>query len=267
MPVRDSPFPGMDPYLQRRWDNVHATLVPLIQEALQPSLPAGLRARAEQRVLLEDERGDPLDQWYRPDIAIVTRRGPSADVVPIHPPSPGADVIEVELSSEPEVDRWVQIIDTRAGNRVVSAIEVLSPANKRAGPLNRMYRRKLRDYARGNVSVVEVDLLIGSRARLPVTRDRLPRGRRTPYLVAVRRAPVAERWTCYPVSLRGPIPPVAVPLRPADDDVVVDLQPLLRRTYQSGGHDDIDYAADPDPPLSPNDAAWADALLRAAGRR
>ena len=266
MPVRDSPFPGMDPYLQRRWGDVHSTLVPFIKESLQETLPAGLRARSEEDVLLEDERGEPLHQWYRPDVAVVGLLPPDAPGAEAGTESQ-AGVVVVELPSEPEVDRWVQVIDTTAGNRVVTAVEVLSPSNKRAGPLNRLYRRKLKDYARGGVNVVEVDLLRGARGRLPVTRQDLPADRRTPYLVSVRRAPAPERWVCYPVSLREPIPPIRVPLRPSDADVMLDLQPLIRRVYRAGGHDDIDYTRDPGPPLPPADAAWADELLRAAGRR
>jgi hypothetical protein len=32
------------------------------------------------------------------------------------------------------------------------------------------------------------------------------------------------------------------------------------------GHDDIDYRAEPDPPLSGEDEAWAAALLREQGK-
>ena len=268
MPVMDSPFPGMDPYLQRRWGDVHSTLVTFVKQALQERLPAGLRARSEEQVS-EDEGGEPLHQWYRPDVAVVgtPQRASSAAAVDHAGPDPETGVVVVELAAEPEVDRWVKVIDTTAGNRVVTAIEVLSPANKRPGPLNRLYRRKLRDYARGSVNVVEVDLVSGSRARLPVGRRDLPADQRTPYLIAVRRAPVPERWVCYPVSLRRPVPPVRVPLRAADADVVLDLQELLRRVYRAGGHDDIDYTMGPRPPLAPDDAAWVDAMLRAAGRR
>ena len=266
MPVRDSPFPGMDPYLQRRWGDVHSTLVPFIKEALQDLLPPGLRARSEEDVLLEDGRGEPLHQWYRTDVALVGSPPPATVGTGTRAGSP-ADVVAVELPAEPEVDRFVRIIDTTDGNRVICAIEVLSPGNKWAGPLNRLYRRKLKDYAKGGVSVVEVDLLRGSRARLPVTRNELPPGRRTPCLISVRRAPTPERRSCYPVSLREPVPPIQVPLRPSDADVTLDLQPLLRRVYRAGGHDDIDYTRDPHPPLAPDDAAWADGLLRAAGRR
>ena len=71
-----SPFPGMDPYLEARWSDVHVTLIALIKEALQPLLPRGLRARSEERVLLEDAQGEALTS-YRSDVALVEtgRRG------------------------------------------------------------------------------------------------------------------------------------------------------------------------------------------------
>ncbi len=269
MPARDSPFPGMDPYLQRRWSDIHVKLLAFLGESLQEVLPEGFAARAEERVLLEDV-GGLTGQWYRPDTAVVELR--TSDAAGATAAGPGIEedgttVVTVDYVTEPEVDRWLQIIDTTGGNRVVTAIGILSPGNKDAGPLNRDYRRKLSDYARAGVNVVEVDLLRGSRSRLPVRRTDLPAGHRTAYLIAVQRAATPGLWECYPVSLRRTIPQVRVPLRPADADVVMDLQPLLRRAYRAAGHDDIDYARDPDPPLSPADAAWADALLRAAGRR
>ncbi len=135
MPVRDSPFPGMDPYLQRRWGDVHNKLSAFLGEALTPLLPDGLRARTEERVLLE---ADPDGRWYRPDVYLVEQRSP------LRPSAAAAaagdeladGAVVVELPVEPEVDRWVQIIDTADGNRVVTAIELLSPANKAAGPRN-----------------------------------------------------------------------------------------------------------------------------------
>jgi len=35
----------------------------------------------------------------------------------------------------------------------------------------------------------------------------------------------------------------------------------------AGGHDDIDYTKPAEPPLDEADAAWAEALLREAGKR
>lgn len=71
----------------------------------------------------------------------------------------------------------------------------------------------------------------------------------------------------YPLPLDKPLPTIAVPLRPEDDDVALELQSLVDQCYQSGRYDDLDYARDPIPPLSGEDAGWADELLRSCGLR
>jgi hypothetical protein len=76
------------------------------------------------------------------------------------------------------------------------------------------------------------------------------------------------RYEVYPMPLRQRLPAVRVPLRPADPDVVLDLQALVDRAYRAGAYGwTLDYRAEPVPPLGPDDAAWADDLLRAAGKR
>jgi hypothetical protein len=100
-----------------------------------------------------------------------------------------------------------------------------------------------------------------------VRRSDLPPDQRLPYLVCVQRAEFSERWECYPIGLRLPIGSVFIPLRRSEKDIKLDLQPLMDRVYVAGGHDDIDYSKPLDPPLSADDEAWADQLLRAAGRR
>jgi hypothetical protein len=69
------------------------------------------------------------------------------------------------------------------------------------------------------------------------------------------------------MALRRRLPVIGVPLRPADPDVPLDLQSIVEQCYRNGGYDDIDYRREPEPPLSPEDAAWADALLRQQGKR
>ena len=49
--------------------------------------------------------------------------------------------------------------------------------------------------------------------------------------------------------------------------MVLDLQAIVEQCYRNGGYDDIDYRGEPDPPLSPVDKLWADALLREQGKR
>ncbi len=257
-----SPFPGMDPYLESRWGDVHTALCIGIRSALQPVLPSGLRARAEQDVLLEDESQPCRDQRFEVDIAIVGTGEVAARAVP------GASIATVEpivVRQIPAVrrTRWVEIIDTTAGGRVVTAIEILSPGNKRSGRLNRLYRRKLNTYIEAGVNVVEIDLLRSSRARLPVRREALPPDRRDAYLTCVCRSSDPSQWIVYPMPLRQPLPTIPIPCRPADSDVPLSLQPLIDQLYREGGHDDIDYRKPPEPRFTADDAAWADALTKA----
>lgn len=69
---------------------------------------------------------------------------------------------------QPQIERSVIIMDATNGNKVVTAIEVLSPWNKAPGKLNEVYRRKLDHYLAAGVSVVEIDLLRGT---LEITRE------------------------------------------------------------------------------------------------
>src|SRR5687768_614291 len=134
-----SPFPATDPYLEARWSDVHASLCPAIRAALQPLLPPGLRARANEAILLEASGGQQLGRFEAD--AVVVQGKPRAN--PPGPSGPRAgglvEPILVEKLRSLRVDRWVQIIDTTTGNQVVTAIEVLSPWNKRSGTLNRRY--------------------------------------------------------------------------------------------------------------------------------
>ena len=70
MATGKSPFPGMDPYLESRWSDVHAKLIGFIGGAIQTQLPRALRARAEERVLVE-EGSEDVAQQYRADVAKV----------------------------------------------------------------------------------------------------------------------------------------------------------------------------------------------------
>jgi hypothetical protein len=264
--MRSSPFPGMDPYLESRWSDVHSTMITLIKEAIQPLLPPELRARAEERVWLEAEESPMLRRRYKADVALVEQRPLASDQDAIGSVATIEPVI-VEVQGSPEVDRHVQIVDISSNNRVVTAIELLSPGNKRSGAFNRRYRRKLRDYIRAGVNVVEIDLLLGSRKRLPVSHYDLPPQRRATYLVCINRETCPDQWEAYPIPLRERLPRVPVPLREGEQDVPLELQPLIDRAYESGRHDDIDYSKPADPPLEIDDAAWADDLLRKAGLR
>jgi hypothetical protein len=256
-----SPFPGMDPYLEYRWKTVHFTLISAVQAQLQGKLPAGLRARGEQDVFI-DESAEADRLLFGTDIAIVeaypTGTVSSAATVM-------ADPVIVRLEPAVEKHRWVQIIDTGDGDRVVTVIEILSPGNKATGEVNRAYRGKIQEYQSAGVNIVEIDLLRSSRDRLLLTHAEVPPERRAAFYTCVNWARDPSRWAIYPMPLRSRLPVVPIPCRETDVDVPLDLQLAIDRAYLEGGHDDIDYTREARPPLSPDDAAWAAELISAPG--
>ena len=154
----------MDPYLEAHWGDVYSSLCPMIRAALQPALPEGLRARSEEEVIVEGEAGETF-QVFRPD-AMVVQSGLRREPTSRTSTAAVAEQIEIDFSLLETTDRWVQIIDSKAGNRVVTVIEILSPSNKAAGKANERYRTKLESYMNAGVNVVEIDLLRSSRSRL-----------------------------------------------------------------------------------------------------
>jgi hypothetical protein len=64
----------------------------------------------------------------------------------------------VELRDEPITETYLEIIDTASGNKVLTAIEFLSPTNKSPGDGSELYLRKQHEYRVAGVSLVEIDL-------------------------------------------------------------------------------------------------------------
>lgn len=262
-----SPFPGMDPYLEAHWRDVHASLVIYIRDALQDSLPAELRARVEERVVLETPEG--LGGGLFPDVRVIEfrtrqRKGPTAGAEA----EEVAESLVVETDREPMTEGFIQVIDIGSGNRVVTVLEVLSPSNKTPGEGMEQYRRKQRELLRSDTNLVEIDLLRGGKHVLAVPLESIPPGQRTPYMVCARRAWLPGKAEIYPIPLSRRLPNLKVPLREADAEVAVDLQALLELCYRRGRYEgDLNYAVDPEPPLTGRDAEWADDLLRGLGLR
>ena len=262
-----SPFPGMDPWLERSWGDVHARVVMYAAEQLQPRLPPDLRARVEERVFVESP--SYRERRIAPDVRVV--QGPtSATRTPVAAAgngAPAAQPVVVEVPDEPVTETFVEIREARPSNRLVTVIEVLSPTNKRAGEGQDLYRQKQLELKRAGISLVEIDLLRRGEHALAIPRAWWPQDLRTPYRACVTRGAAPRRFEVYGFSLREPLPSIQIPLRAHEPDVPLDLQAVGSRVYRAGAYDDIDYREDPDPPLESADAVWADELLRARGLR
>src|SRR5262249_43382327 len=98
---------------------------------------------------------------------------------------------------------------------------------------------------------------------------RIPEEHRTANLVSVLRgSPGHKRRALFVLPLRARLPVLPIPLRYGEKPVPLDLQALMDQCYRNGRYErTIDYRKDCMPPLSAEDAAWADELLREAGRR
>ena len=260
-----SPFPGMDPYLEAHWGDVHSRLVIYGCDLLQDVLPEGLRARVEERVFLETPIGEGRSTY--PDVRVV--EDPRAKVASA--PSPGgvvlAEPIIIRLPAEPITETFIQILDARRGGRVVTVIEFLSPSNKLPGAGQRLYQEQREELYLARTSLVEIDLLRKGQRIFTIPPTSVPPSHRTPYQVCVWRGWRPDRIEIYAAPLRERLPGIRIPLRESDTDVPFDLQAVVDLVYRIGRYDDMDYTVEPDPSLEPEDQEWADALLREKGLR
>ena len=233
----------MDPYIERTgiWETFHAALIAAISDQLNERLPRGYVATIEERLrLVPAEDGDdaagttPRPQDRQPDVAVTGRgrvfgSGDGGSVATL-------EVVEVEVDTS-----MIELRDTFAEvlrlpeREVVTAIEVLSPANK-AGGSRREYHFK-RNQVRGQgASVLEIDLLLAGR-RLEPERAMTPPGEG--YCAVLIRDGVLRRAYVYNWPAADPLPTLPVPLREPDADVGLDLRPLVDQVYDRGRYADL----------------------------
>ncbi len=261
-----SPFPGMDPYLEKHWRDVHARLIIYACDQMQRSLPGELLARVEERVFVESEEGNGRSVY--PDVRVVEhgRPGVAAAVA-----EPGVEVAEPWLiharQAESATETFIEIIDAGSGGRIVTVIEFLSQANKQPGDGQEKYLQKQGELRAGKVNLVEIDLLRAGQRVFMAPADSIPHVRRAPYQACVWRARKPGTWEHYAFPLARPLPAIPIPLREQDNDVLLRLQPLIELCYENGRYQTLDYRQPPDPPLAAADATWSDHLLRDAGKR
>jgi hypothetical protein len=173
----------------------------------------------------------------------------------------------VVILAEEEITEGFIEIRERDGGRVVTVIEFLSPANKAGGEGTRVYRAKQSQILHSDTSLVEIDLVRAGQRVLAVPEHHFPPEWRTASQACIVRSWQRPKYETYGFPLRMPLPALAIPLRPHEKAVPLDLQTLLNQCYQKGRYDTLDYSASPIPPLSRDDVEWADSLLKTAGRR
>ncbi len=260
MPAANNPFPGMNPYLEEFWHDVHPRLLMLASNQLQRALPRDLKARLEQHLSLLEE-GAERGVGRRADVAIVEPWSEETDRANPLLASTGVAVAEpVLLELDPPTHRFLQIVDT-AGH-IVTIIEFLSLGNKTRAEDRAGFAWKRRQIFESGISFVEVDLLLQGEPVLEADGCETLRLNRAAYHVAIHSTHSATLWRLYPIRLRERLPAVEIPLRPSDRPVALDLQPLIDDAIRDGAYDHLDYRRDPTGILSSEDRAWLDGNLR-----
>ncbi len=254
------PFPGMDPYLERPglWPDVHNSLIAALRDTLAPILRPRYYVAIEERTYLTQP--EELAFIGRPDAAVVGRRtpGPEAPMA-----DTGSGVLAVEVPVPDQVRETYLEVREAPGGDVVTAIEILSPTNKRPGEGRRLYEEKRLILLGTRTHLVEIDLLRAG-APMPLRGN----GHAANYRILVSRSHRRPRADLYVFGVRQPIPTFPLPLRPGEEEPLLDLNVLLHGLYDRAGYDlRVNYTRESEPPLNELDSAWAGVLLCEHGLR
>ena len=188
---------------------------------------------------------------------------------PLQPCRHDRDVL-VRIPHDERREAFLEIFTRKgSGERLVTTIEVLSPANKTPGEHGRdLYLRKQAEILESKVHLVEIDLLRGGVHSTAVPHHRaVEESGPFDYHVCVHTFDQWEDFLVYPVRLDERLPEIAIPLLPGDPPVIVDLQEIFDRAYEVGPyrrriryHDET-----PVPALTPEQSEWAKGILRQKG--
>src|SRR5262245_33726930 len=220
-----SPFPGMDPYLEddKLWPAFQHQLVGCLYQILLPSLVDRYRARVSQRHYLTEQ-------------ALFT------------------SVVREEHHEE-----FIEIRQ-RGDGRLVTLVDVVSPANKLTTGGRKAYLNKRDEGKNAGANLVEIDLVLQGQPTLEYSRDGLPDW---DYAVTVTRSTQPDRFEIYTTTLQKRLPRFRLPLASEDRDIVLDLHTAFTRRYDQGGFAaKIDYAKGPSTPLIDEDRKWLHEVLK-----
>lgn len=263
-----SPFPGMDPYLEAAawWRGFHNKFIGQMEATLNADLPPGFGANSEERVyIISPQRSAYPDVLVKGNETASTRVSGGGTAVLEPTDTHGILIAYPERIMEP----YIVIRAAENLERVITIIEVLSPANKTLGSEGRAeYLQKQHDLLHSETHLMEIDLLRGGVHTVAAPLEGLQARGHWDYLVCLHRSTQPYHFEYWFISLRESLPKVSVPLTEDVPEVELDLQAAFTRAYDAGPYTRLmDYRRDPPIPLSEADTAWVDALLKARGLR
>ncbi|WP_165075142.1 DUF4058 family protein [Paludisphaera rhizosphaerae] len=251
-----SPFPGMNPYLERdvSWHDFHERFLILGAGIIGAQIRPDYIVRVDDHIFVQETTDESRRSIGRPDLTVIptTRQASElpADVAVLEAPT-RIRVHPLDVTREV----YLNIID-RHSREVVTVVELLSPANKRkSGPDRVQYLAKRDAVIASQANLVEIDLLRGG--------EPMPDDLRPPcsYSIVVSRPEERLNSGFWPLRLSDPLPVIPIPLRRPRPDASLDLQALLHRVYDEAGYEYYVYDGPPQPPLTSDEAAWAESFL------
>ena len=264
-----SPFPGMDPFLEKNplFHELHTQMLAEAQAQLQPQLRPKYVARLERHLseggVWDADAGMISLAGKEPDLTVAATAAEavagSTAVLAIPTTSLREDLEpdELELRKQRRIVIYLNVRPRLA----VASIELLSPSNKTAGSLGQArYLEKRASALHGGLHWIEIDLLRGGqRPPMPVS---LPAD--CDYLVYVAQAtPTGWSHLAYTWRLREPLQRLQIPLL-GEDQAFLDLAACFQSAYDRiAADEEADYdASPPPPPLRKEDLEWLDTLLK-----
>ncbi len=252
-----SPFPGMDPYLEHpsRWPEVHSRLIAAIANSLESQLGEAYFIGVEKRVYQLTTDDSILIGIPDTTIAKHSTSSSSSKTQSLATTATltTENYLTVTLPIPIEVkESYLEIRDIET-SEVITAIEVLSPVNKRTGEGRRTYEFKRQSILGSQTHLVEIDLL-RSGSPMPM----LGKVDATDYRLLVSRASRRPQAQLYSFNLEQTIPEISIPLKSNEPDLQLDLQTLLTELYSQARYNRrIDYQKPPVPPFKKDIQPWA----------
>jgi hypothetical protein len=220
-----SPLPGMDPYLEddKRWPVFQPLLVHALYQMLLPGLMDRYRARVGER-------------QYASEQALFT-----------------------SIIREEHREAFIEVRQ-RSDGRLITLVEVISPANKITAEGRRQYLERRTEVKSLNVNIVEIDLVLQGQPLIEYAKDSVPTW---DYAVVVTRWTHPDRYEIYSATVPKRLPRFRVPLASDDRDTVLDLQAAMARAYDQGDFaKSIDYTRDPATRLNDENRRWLHERLK-----
>lgn len=245
----------MDPYLEGHlWPDVHNSLAYLLSVQLTPRLPDAYLPHLNKYTVEDTAPGEDIGIMY-PDVEVFQKaqgvKEPAAalpvETTPETLVLPAIKPVAVEIPV-------VEIRDAQKNTRI-TAIEILSPVNKRKPGLQPYREKRLRLHDAG-VHLIEIDLI--RRGERPLAHPLIPNKH---YMVNLIRAGQGSTHI-WAMNVNEPLPVIPVPLKHPDPDTWLDLGQALKDLYEQRAlHKSINYRETPPPPaFTAEELEWMEAI-------